>query len=412
MYNEVSDDFKKAIREDVRTVRMVLKITLKNNKKLTYTDNHILRNSLYINRRCVSGNNLEFGCLNSSELGAAIKNDYNKRYDFFGATIEPIFGLYIESKNSYEDVKLGEFIVNKSPTKNHYIHITAFDNMMKFDKKIPVDKYVYDEQRKEYVFSGCINEFIVQACNDCGVFTDLKSSQLNDYPNYNEIFRFSYEYKNLSLTYRDMLSNALQLMGAFGYLDERGYFCIGHFLCKPNGTFTPRDRFSLDYEDYNIKNFCVEFNQLYSSINNPSEEKFIIDISNNIFLSNTDITSINSDGTHAGWDQVKGRLNDIVYNNLTQYARNLRYKSATMDYPGDPTISLGQMLNVNPIIPSLYQYYQTYEEWNGIKGSDLNGLIVGKESDYEYTDFNILVMEHNWVYRGKSTIRSFGVNNN
>ena len=413
MYNGVSDDFKKAIREDVRTVRMVLNITLKNNKKLIYTDNHILRNSLYINRRCVNDSELEFGCLNAAELGVAIKNDYNKIYDFNGATIEPIFGLYIESKNSYEDVKLGQFIVNKSPQKNHYIHITALDEMTKFDKKIPVDKYVYEEQTKEFILSGHIDDFIIDACKECGVFTDLNSLLLNDYPNHSRQFIFSYAYKDISMTYRDLLSNVLQLMGAFGYLDERGYFCIGLFSHKPNETLTPRDRFSLDYEDYTVRNLCVKSQELHSEYLDPSNEKFIIDMSNNSILSlmgHDIIVTISGEISLINQEIIESMLGNIVYSNLTAYAY-LNYKSATIDYPGDPTIQLGTMLNINPIMPSLHQYYQIYADWNGIKGKDLNGLITGKESDYEYSDFNILVMEHNWVYRGKSTIRSFGVNN-
>lgn len=395
MYYATSN-YQKAIKEDVRTVKMDCKISLTNGITYNFVDKEILRGSLYINKRCVSKDDLELGCLYASEMGISIKYSGNA-YNFQDAIISPKFSLYIEEISQYESIPLGNFKVSGVERKNNYVQLTAMDDILKFDKTVPTSEYSYNEHYdKPYSIGKHLGNFIIWCCEKCDVPTKLKVANFDSYPG-NAMHGIDVEYKDLSnITYRDFLSSSLQLLGLFGYIDTQGYFCVRSFDTDYRKVFTPRDRYSLSSNDYEVCSIGFSYEGVYSGINTYS-----VELSNNLFLEQMEYNQTNS--------PIIGSILNKIFSSKNNY-QTLSYVPCTMEYPGDPTIDVGDMIRIEPIMPSLNQKFKIYRDLNGHKGSELNGLIFGQKSDYGITPFNALVMEHNWVYRGKCTIRSFGKN--
>lgn len=390
----VSDYYKSAIKKDVRTVRMVCKIDCSDKTTYKITDKDILRGSLYVNSRCVSKDDIELGCLYASELGLSIKYKDNP-YIYKDATISPVFGLYIDELGDYEDVNLGVFEVSDISRNGDYVRIIAIDKMLYFDKTIPTSQLSVQSDGS-YGFNRQLNYIIIWCCEQCGVPTKLTLDHFTseDFPNAEEWFEFKAEPKNIP-SYRDVLTSVLQLLGLFGYINENGYFSVGRFCADPSYEISPRDRFSLSYSDYEVRNAGFSFQGILSG-----GGYYSIPFDDNIFLQEFEWSAENT-------IKIAKTLKGAYTGSLIE---TMSYVPCSISYPGDPSIFLGQMITVIVRRVSVAQY--TCAELTKFTVDEIEKMDLLCGEGYYIEDFNTVVMQHNWVYRGECKIYSYGKNKN
>lgn len=107
---DVSGNYNNAINSNLRTVKIDIHITLSDETILYFGDKDILQGSLYINSRCVSGNDFDLGTVYTSELGVSIRysGDISKLQS---ASVSAKFGLY--TSTNLEVLPLGIFEVTE-----------------------------------------------------------------------------------------------------------------------------------------------------------------------------------------------------------------------------------------------------------------------------------------------------------
>lgn len=389
MYNGATEDYKKAINSNIRTVGIHINITLSDKTTINLYDKDILQKSLYVNSRCVSGDDIDLGSTYASEFGVSIRynGDITKLKK---ARVIPTFTLYI--KEQTVNILLGRFRVDDVSLNGNYVKLICLDDMVLFNKKLSKSDMTHNASEETYVMEKTIGEYVVFCCSKCGVPSWFSSINFKDFPNADVSLAIVMK-ENALYTYRDVLESALELMGAFGTISREGYFEVKKFGRTPVATSTPHTRFKLTSNNYAIDSLRT----FYKSIVTSSDESiYQIGIDNNRFLPTYE------QGKNQEW-QIVDRLNDINNRSLS----GLSFSPCTIEYMGDPAIDVGDMIEVVPTIKSLHQY--TYEQLENFTFEQLEQLRYGELSDYYLSDnYNAIVMQHNWVYRGKSTIYCYG----
>lgn len=383
MYN-VSKEYIDAINANVRTVGIYVYITLTDGEKITLRDKDILQRSLYINSRCVSENDIELGSTYSSELGFSMKYNGNI-LKLRKATVTPYFAIYC---NGIEyPVPLGTFSVDDISINGNYVKLICLDYMTKFDKKLSLADMDYDVTETSCGLLKTVNNFVQFCCKKCNAKANYDP---DSFANTNSLLAIRMEKDNL-LTYRDVLESALQLMGAFAVMGRTGNLEIRKFGNTPVAISTPQNRFKLTSSNLAIDALAVFYKNVVTS---SSDSVYAIDLSDNKLLEYFDVTQ---------YGKIREHLTEINNKSLN----GISYSPCTIEYMGDPALDVGDMIQVNPIIPSLSQY--TYGELEGMTYGELEKLCYGQLSDYYFgTPYNAIIMQHNWVYRGKSTIYCYG----
>lgn len=386
LYSGVSDDYKKAIKADVRKVRMRLRVTLSNGSIFTVSDSGILKGSLYVDWRLVSNDDFEIGNLYAAELGVQLFWNDNP-YILREATIEPYFWLYIAKTGLYEEVPLGRFNVSEIERHKNYVGIKALDDLTKMS-------YDYmttwcTKSNDHYIMKGMsIGQMIIDILDLYSIPYDhdlYTVEHINTMAGSGEHFtNVQFEDRDSIPTYRNLLECAMQLMGGNGIMNRNGSFDLVKYSTEPDMTITPYDRFSLSYSDHEVKNmtFCYDDSK-YGDGNYP------IHLDDNFLFADLGDNKI-----HNWLQSIYGQ------------SKGLSYVPCTIEYPGDPSIELGQMITVEPIISTIGM--NTFGDLDGKLFSALDGTKFGRTSDYLCQPFNTVVMHHHWVYRGKSTIHSYG----
>lgn len=383
MYN-VSKAYIDAINANVRTVGIYVYITLTDGEEITLRDKDILQRSLYINSRCVSGNDIELGSTYSSELGFSMKYNGNI-LKLRNATVTPYFAIYCN--NIEYPVPLGKFSVDDISINGNYVKLICLDYMTKFDKRLSLVDMNYDVTETSCGLLKTVGNFVRFCCEKCNTRLNFDP---DSFANTNSLLAIRMEKNNL-LTYRDVLEAALQLMGGFAVMNRMGYLEIRKFGNTPVAMSTPQNRFKLTSSNLAINALAVCYKGVATS---SSDSVYAIDLSGNKLLEYFDVTQYN---------KIHEHLTEINNKSLN----GISYSPCTIEYMGDPALDVGDMIQVNPIIPSLSQY--TYEELEGMTYGELEQLCYGQLSDYYFgTPYNAIIMQHNWVYRGKSTIYCYG----
>lgn len=391
MYS-VSNAYKDAIDANIRTVEISGTVTLTDGSTIPINDKSILQGSLYINSRCVCGDDFDLGSTYASELGMSFRytGDISKLQD---AKVSLTFGLYTHS-TGFERIPLGKFTVNEISRNSGYVKLICIDEMLSFDKKMDTSELISYPNKEEYKFSKALRNIPEWCCSKCGLSSAyVPKSKFDNYPNADTMVSFLKCRSDLP-TYRDLLEAALQLMGCFGFINRYGYFDVKHYTNEVVYKSTPYNRFTLTSSDYEVNTLTASWKGITLSAQNKGT--IAVDFDNNMFLAEFD------------------KASSDTYITVGNYLRNIRdtlkdisYSPCTISYMGNPALDIGDMIEVNPILPSLHQY--TYGELEAMTYEELEQLIYGQSSDANLgIRYNAILMQHNWVYRGKSTIYCYG----
>lgn len=150
----VSNEFKEIVSGNDRTFYASAEITLSDNTVLN------LDNSQLSGLKIDDGGKFGLGTAIINKLTLSINNlnDEFSDYDFTDAIIRPSIGLQLSE--TIETLHKGVFVAENPKAIGSIIHITAFDNMIKFDKPF---------SEVSQVFPCTIRDLLITVCNHCGV---------------------------------------------------------------------------------------------------------------------------------------------------------------------------------------------------------------------------------------------------
>ena len=203
----LSSAFKDLLSNDVRNYICRVEITLNDNTEFEIDNTRLWENGIAQDDN-VSDTNT-FSALGSVCIGSItiiINNIYDEysSYDFTDAKIVPYVGLTVGT--SVEEVKLGEYKVDKQTYNGALISLYCLDNMAKFDKPYTSSSLVYP---------ATLQSIVTNACVDCGVTLGTTT-----FPNYT--FEVATRPTDEGITYREIISYAATLAGCFARCNNNG----------------------------------------------------------------------------------------------------------------------------------------------------------------------------------------------
>lgn len=195
---------------------------------LTITENDMIQGSFSIDRNSVSGDVIEIGNAETTELLFTL-NNHDGRFDSYSFAGET---LTVDIMIGTEPLRAGVFTIDNSPQKLHSMKISALDNMAKFNKK-----YVPGT-------ASTLGQLLVYCCNQCGVTlnttTFTNSAQACNQP-------------TSETTYHQVVAWIAELAGKNAYIGHNGELYLGWYgSTKQPITSDHRFDFEVDEEDITI----------------------------------------------------------------------------------------------------------------------------------------------------------------
>ena len=155
------------------------------------------------------------------EIGAAVIKEYKvtldnseEQYDdcdFEGANIQAVIGLKL-ADGTWEDLKKGLYRVYTATFGETTLQITAYDEMIYFDRP-------YSECTLSY--PATVRDIVLDACRRCQVDCESGSIEMGNY-----IVKTKPEG---SITYRDVISYCAQIMGCYARINHLGRLAFGWY---------------------------------------------------------------------------------------------------------------------------------------------------------------------------------------
>lgn len=211
---QVSDAFKLAALQPVQIHRIAGTIG-----NVSFSENNIVDGSFSINNQSTDTSDVVLGSCYVGQLTAEFTGISGISYgNWINKTITPTFGLKVG--NDWENVPLGVFKIKEAKHTERGVQVTAYDNMIKFDKKFKKSHFMN--------LSGMYN-IISQLCTDSGVILGMTQAQIEALPNGDRTGINIYgskgkksEFANDITTNRDLLFWVAQTLGCFATMNRAG----------------------------------------------------------------------------------------------------------------------------------------------------------------------------------------------
>lgn len=232
-----SSTFKNAIKGRSREITWRGTITLTDGTPYPLTTANIVQGTGTISRSCSSDSSINLGGVYASELQIQLKLDIN-RYLLPDATITLVSGLVYEENQTTEEVPIGTFTISEALRAVGSIKVTAYDNMLKFEKTLPSMDAM---PRTPYTWLRWI-------CTNCGVALGMGESAITSLPNGTRSLAYT-DTGNVS-TYRDLLSELSIVLGTVATINRTGALVLLQYGTSPVDEIGTSFRYSSDFSDY------------------------------------------------------------------------------------------------------------------------------------------------------------------
>lgn len=185
----------------------------------SFTEYNIVSGSFHITNQCTDTSDVVLGSVYTGTLSAVFCGLSISRYSWVGKIIQVYFSLKLTS--TWEDVPLGFFTIKEAKHTAEGVEVTAYDNMIKFDRKF--DAKNFRTAKKMY-------GYITDVCGICGVHFGMTEQQVQALPNGNTKIGIVGTKSNKELkefgndidTYRDLLFWMAQTMACFATINREG----------------------------------------------------------------------------------------------------------------------------------------------------------------------------------------------
>lgn len=366
----VSAGYKLAISQPNRTVRIQGTITLKNNTVINVDDDDFVQGSLYIDERCVSGEDLEIGNVYASELGAVLSMPIANPYSLDGARINLRFGIDLGG-GTWEEVPLGIYYVYEIERTGQGVSVKALDGMILFDRDY-----------SGATVNGSPYTILLSLCTKAGVTLATTQADIQAMPNGTASLSLGAEEK--VKTCRDVLMWVCQLLGAFARMNRSGALEIvsvsRRTAVKP---IFKQHRFDTKISDFNaaVTGLAMEVNGEKISVGTPD---MMMTLEENPYLVGQG-TSI----VQAFLSNILGQVDDVVYT------------PCDISFSGDPALQAGDWVVVT----------ETGRVGGDAAITDMDGdyyLMAQMISEENLRGALVFVTHSTWRYRGGHQVKSVG----
>lgn len=328
-------------------------INLGFNTTIQLTSDDILQNSFALKESAVSGSAFGVGGMVANQIDLGLFLNISNPFYMTGANVT-LFCKYEFDDGSEQDIPIGTYYVDNGSVKRtkNTISFTAYDGMINFDINIPSNTANLAKIQNKTPY-----DLILAACTACGMkLSTTKTEIAKMSANANRTYSLKQD-GNTTYNYRDLLTYAAQLLGAFGRINRAD----GTLEIVP---FSQTTDFTINEDNAinrSVSDTCVRVTGAKCGEVMAGDDGFVLDLTGNPLLE-----SLSTDSDR-----------QTSLNNLYSYIQNVEFYQADVTWFGDLSVQAGDCFN--------------YEQ---------DGLYGGTRK--------ILVMETDWKLNGTSTIKSYG----
>lgn len=222
----VSNDYKAAMLSPVQ--EHDLKGTI---GSTAFDGGDVLAGSFSVSNRAMDPTDIKYGSVFIGELTMTVVGSLVTRGTWKGKEITPQIGLKVV--NAFEYVQVGIYTVDEAKWSAAGVAITAYDNMIKFDKDFPgTDTY---NNLTPY-------QWLTTMCSLCGVTLGNTQAQIEAMPHGTDILGIHRD--NDIKTWRDILSWIAQALAGFATINRFGQLEIRQFGNDTGMSFDATKRFA------------------------------------------------------------------------------------------------------------------------------------------------------------------------
>lgn len=241
------------------------------------TEEDIVAGSFTLTNQCSDTDIVQIGSVYTAELKFTIAPDIIERNTWQGAKVTASEGMMVsEDPEVFEYVPLGVFTVAEANHSGSGVSITAYDNMLKFDKAFTLSSTL-----------GSPWDVLSLLLDDCGVETSLTRADVEALPNGAESIALYGE--NDCQTYRDVLFWLAQFLGSFATIDRTGKLTLRQYTDQETQEVSQAFR----YEGAEFSDFVTEYSgvgftdiesQEYIYVGDEVDDKLTYNLGANPFL--------------------------------------------------------------------------------------------------------------------------------
>lgn len=259
---QVSESFKLAANQPVQEHRITGTIG-----SVSFTENNIVSGSFSISNQSTDTSDVVLGSCYVGQLTAEFTGINISYGSWINKVITPTFELKTGT-NTWESVPLGIFKIKEAKHTEHGVQVTAYDNMIKFDKKFKKNHFKS--------ISGMYN-IISQLCTDSGVTLGMTQGQIEALPNGSrtdiKVYGLSDntdEFANDITINRDLLFWIAQTMGCFATIDRSGQLVFRQYTQTVTDVVSEHNRI----EGATFADYVTHYIGIYVSNLNDSTEDY------------------------------------------------------------------------------------------------------------------------------------------
>lgn len=186
-----------------------------------FDESNIVTGSFHIQNQCTDTSDVVLGSVYTGSLTATFYGLNIPRYSWVGKVITPVFYLHVG--NTWQHVPLGVYTVKEAKHSAEGVEITAYDNMIKLDKKFKASKFKTAQKMYQHLQTICtacgltlgMTEQEIQALPNGNTNLGIVGTKSNKYLSYKK-------YSNDIDTYRDLVFWIAQSMGTFATINRDG----------------------------------------------------------------------------------------------------------------------------------------------------------------------------------------------
>ena len=344
----VSESYKTAIRAHTRTDRVTGILTLTDGTVLALGAADLLSGTLTIDNQCVTGEELEFGCVYLGQAALNLRTALS-RYAFYGARLVLDYALALPD-GSWETVPLGVYTVAEAERKALYVSIKAYDNILPLQNR-------WDGTAMQ----GTAYELLAQIADGCGLTLGQTANEIAAL-NPNAALPCQLSSADGLTTWRDCVAAVAQLVGCFAAADRAGRLVLRPFAGTPCAALDAAARTEAGVSDFSCHYAALVIETAGGdyTASRPQEQGLTMTI--------TDMPL-----AEKGLPATRQQIAD----NLFAALRQLDYTPASVTMPGDPAFEPGDRI----ALPQA-----------------------------DGTAPQMLVTHFVWKYRGRQTLKSVGRN--
>lgn len=236
---DVSSAYKQALLEPIQEYKLRVKVG-----STWYTGEDVIGGSLTITNQCSETDIVQIGSVYTAALKCTFRQGLVTRNQWEGVTIEVQEGIML-ADTSFEYVPLGIFTVAEANHVEDGVQITAYDNMLKFDKTWTLSTTI-----------GSPYDILKMICQDCKVVFGMTRAEVEALPNGDQSFALYSE--NDCETYRDTLYWITQTLACFATIGRDGRLYLRQYADGRNVETDTLDE-TMRFEGSVFSDFITEY---------------------------------------------------------------------------------------------------------------------------------------------------------